>query len=114
MRAARPDQADRGVECELMPRYQKVLWHHDHPIKKLFDEGRGIDETIRLRQGRITGATPEPGTSAAGPLSTVNDSPGLASTPISGMGPQPPTAGLPAGTGTPPRWVQLAFDNLDS
>jgi len=29
-------------------------------IKKLFDEGLGIDETIRLRQGKITGATPEP------------------------------------------------------
>ena len=65
-------------------------------IKKLFDEGLGIDETIRLRQGRITGATPEPGTSAAGPLSTAGDSPGLASTPLSGIGPQSPTAGLPA------------------
>ena len=83
-------------------------------IKKLFDEGLGIDETIRLRQGRITGATPEPGTSAAGPPSTVNDSPGLASTPISGIGPQPPTPDLPAGSGTPPKWVQLAFDDLDS
>lgn len=83
-------------------------------LKKLFDEGLGIDETIRLRQGKITGTSPEPGTSDTGPQSTSNDSPELASTPISGIQPQPPTPDLPAGNGTPPRWLQPAFDDLDS
>jgi hypothetical protein len=83
-------------------------------LKRLFDEGLGIDETIRVRQGKITGAAPEPGTSASGPQSTSNDSPGPASTPIGGIQPQPPTPDLSAGSGTPPQWLQLAFNDLDS
>jgi len=55
--AAGPDRADRERGCQLMPRYQKVLWHHDLPDEPVvlyskIDSGFAVRKVEVYRDGR--------------------------------------------------------------